>query len=51
MSRQNSKQAKKQVIISSMTYGCVKMNTYRSIVVLTCCRKSVLTYGNTTIAI
>ena len=50
MSRQNSKLAKKQVIISSMTYGSVEMKIYRSIVVLTCCRKSVLTYGIATIA-
>jgi hypothetical protein len=46
MNRQNSKQAKKQVIIDAMRYGVIELRTCISIVVLTCCRASVLTYRN-----
>jgi hypothetical protein len=47
MNKQSSKQAKKQVITSVMRYSSVVLHTCISIVVLTCCRKSVLTYGIT----
>ena len=44
MIEQNGKQAKKQVVNTAMNYRTVDLYPCISIVVLTCCRKSVLTY-------
>ena len=44
MNRQNSKQAKKQVLIDAMRYCVDEMIIHFVNVVLTCCRTSVWTY-------